>query len=424
MNLLVIGSGGREHALVWKLAQSPRVKKIFCIPGNGGIAGLAKCIKIDILDFPQLITFAKDNKIALTVVGPEAPLAAGIVDAFLEAGQPIFGPSAAVAILEASKVFAKEFMVKNGIPTAGYRVFSSATEAKRYIGSVGVPCVIKADGLAAGKGVIIATTKAEAIKSIEEIMESKMFGAAGKRVIIEEFLDGEEVSVIAITDGRTIIPMLPAQDHKRIFDRDKGPNTGGMGSYAPAPICDKAMLARVKKEILEPTVQGMSAAGRPFVGVLYAGLMLTAKGPKVLEYNVRFGDPETQAILSLMKTDLLDICQAAIAGQLKGFEILWHQGFAVCVVASVKGYPGEYPKGIPITINQVPKHTTVFHAGTALNASGQLVTAGGRVLSVTSNGSSITEAIDNAYTAIEAISFDSMYYRKDIAAKALANAKD
>ena len=420
MNVLVIGGGGREHALVWKLSKSPIVDKIYCTPGNGGIGSepSTECISIDVLDFAGLIDFAKKNNIGLTIVGPEIPLTEGIVDAFEKEGLAIFGPSKAAAELEGSKAFAKDFMKKYNIPTAEYGTFVNPQEAKEYVKKLGTPCVVKADGLAAGKGVIIAMTEEEAIQAIDEIMDDKKFGDAGSQVVIEEFLEGEEVSLLALTDGITVVPLLPAQDHKRIFDNDQGPNTGGMGAYAPAPLCDAAMLKWVQENILKPTVDGMKKEGRTFKGVLYAGLMVTNKGPKVLEFNVRFGDPETQPILFLLESDLVSICNAVIDGTLDQTELKWYQGSAVCVVIAAEGYPDAYQKGNPITISEVSDCTKVFHAGTKLD-NGQLVTSGGRVLGVTSKGESLEQAIGNAYNSVGQVNFVGMQYRKDIGAKAL-----
>ena len=418
MNVLVVGGGGREHALVWKLSKSPMVDKIYCAPGNGGIANGAVCVSIDILDFAGLIDFAKRNNVELTIVGPEVPLTQGIVDAFEKEGLAIFGPSKMAAELEGSKAFAKDFMKKYNIPTAEYSTFANSHEAKEYVRKLGAPCVVKADGLAAGKGVIVAITEEEAIQAIDEIMEDKRFGDAGRQVVIEEFLQGEEVSLLALTDGNTVVPMLPAQDHKRIYDNDQGPNTGGMGAYAPAPICDASMLKWVQENILQPTVAGMKREGRPFKGVLYAGLMITNKGPKVLEFNVRFGDPETQPILFLLESDLVQVCNSVINETLSQIDLKWHQGHAVCVVIASGGYPNDYEKGKPIIIGEMPDSTKVFHAGTMVN-NGQLVTSGGRVLGVTSRGETLDQAIKNAYKSIEKIYFPDMHFRRDIGAKAL-----
>ena len=421
MNILVIGSGGREHALVWKFSQSPKVKNIYCIPGNGGIADIAECIDIDQLDFSAIINFVKKNDVGITIVGPEAPLSAGIVDAFQQAGLAIFGPSKVAAELEGSKAFAKDFMKKYNIPTAQYSTFTVAEEAAEYVKLINGPCVVKADGLAAGKGVIVAMTEAEALTAIAEIMQDKKFGAAGQKVVIEEYLEGEEVSILAITDGKNIVPMLPAQDHKRIHDNDRGPNTGGMGAYAPAPVCDDSLLKWVQENVLKPTVKGMEKEGRTFKGVLYAGLMVTQTGPKVLEFNARFGDPETQPIIMLLDSDLLDLCQASINGTIQEDMLTWKQGSAVCVVVASGGYPEGYEKGKEICIGEIPSNTQIFHAGTAINKEGKLVTAGGRVLGVTSSGKTIGDAIENAYQAINRVYFDEMHFRTDIGKKAQLN---
>jgi len=418
MNVLVIGGGGREHALVWKLSKSPIVDKIYCAPGNGGIASEATCVAIDVLDFVGLVEFAKKNSIGLTIVGPEVPLTEGIVDIFEKEGLAIFGPSKVAAELEGSKAFAKDFMKKYNIPTAEYETFVDAHKAKEYIKKLGVPCVVKADGLAAGKGVIIAMTEAEAIQAIDEMMGDKKFGDAGSQVVIEEFLEGEEVSLLALTDGTTVVPMLPAQDHKRIFDNDQGPNTGGMGAYAPAPLCDDTMLKLVQENILQPTVDGMKKEGRTFKGVLYAGLMVTKKGPKVLEFNVRFGDPETQPILFLLESDLISVCNSVINETLDQIDLKWYQGYAICVVIASAGYPDDYQKSKSITIGEVPGSTKVFHAGTKID-NGQLVTSGGRVLGVTSKGETVAKAIENAYSSIDKINFAGMQYRKDIGSRAI-----
>ncbi len=419
MNVLVIGGGGREHALIWKLRESPSVDEIYCAPGNGGILDLATCIDIDVLDFAGLIDFVKKNKVELTIVGPEVPLTEGIVDAFEEAGLAIFGPSKKAAELEGSKAFAKDFMKKYKIPTAEYMTFVSASEAKEYIRKIGAPCVVKADGLAAGKGVVVAMTEDEAMKAVDEIMKDRRFGDAGQQIVVEEFLDGEEVSLLALTDGKTVVPMLPAQDHKRVFDNDQGPNTGGMGAYAPAPICDASMLEWVHENILKPTVEGMKNEGRLFRGVLYAGLMITKKGPIVLEFNVRFGDPETQPILLLLQSDIIPVCNSVINGTLDGSILKWYQGSAVCVVVASGGYPNEYDKGLPISIAEMPEHTKVFHAGTMTNDDGQLVSSGGRVLGVTSQGVTLEMAIKNVYESVVKVNFEHMHFRKDIGAKAL-----
>ncbi|RDV84831.1 phosphoribosylamine--glycine ligase [Ammonifex thiophilus] len=421
MRVLVVGGGGREHALVWKLAQSPRVERLYCAPGNAGIERLATCVPIKATDLEGLLAFARQEKIDLTVVGPEAPLAAGIVDLWEQAGLRIFGPSKQAATLEASKVFAKTLMQRYGIPTARAAIFASPEEAKACVRSWGAPCVVKADGLAAGKGVVVAATVEEAEKAIEDMMVRRVFGAAGKRVLIEEKLEGEEASVIALTDGKAVLPLLPAQDHKPVYDGDKGPNTGGMGAYAPAPMVNQAMLERVQKEILEPAVRGLAAEGVVYRGALYAGLMLTGEGPKVLEFNVRFGDPETQPLLYLLESDLLEALEAALDGRLEEVKLSWHPGAAVCVVLAAAGYPGPARTGDEIKgLEELEdkEGIMVFHAGTRREG-GRFLTAGGRVLGVTARGKDVREARERAYEAVKHISFPGMHYRRDIGLKAL-----
>lgn len=419
MKVLVVGGGGREHALVWKLLQSPKVEKIFCAPGNAGIASMATCVDIKADDVTSLLNFARQENIDLTVVGPEGPLTAGIVDSFSEAGLKIFGPSAKAAAIEGSKVLAKEIMLKYNIPTAQYASFSNPEEAIAYIEKHGAPCVVKADGLAAGKGVIVASSQAEAIESVKTIMTERAFGSSGDNVVIEECLVGEEVSILAFTDGETVIPMLPAQDHKQIFDGDRGPNTGGMGAYAPAPVCTPEVYRVAVEDVLIPMVKAMAAEGRPYKGVLYAGLMVTPDGPKVLEFNARFGDPEAQPVLMMLKSDLVDIMLAVISGSLKDTPITWKKGASVCVVLASAGYPGNYKKGDKISgLDQTPEDIQVFHAGTELRDE-QIVTAGGRVLGVTATGRDIPDAINRAYEGVEKIHFDGMQYRRDIGQKAL-----
>ncbi|KJS15878.1 MAG: phosphoribosylamine--glycine ligase [Peptococcaceae bacterium BRH_c4b] len=419
MKVLVIGGGGREHALVWKISQSPRVAEIFCVPGNAGITGLAKCVDISGEDVDGLLAFALQEKIDLTVVGPEAPLTLGLVDAFEKAGLRVFGPSARAAAIEGSKVLAKDIMAKYGIPTARYAAFDTAPAAEEYIRQLGAPCVVKADGLAAGKGVIVAATEQEAVDAVRLIMSQRAFGSAGDMVVIEECLVGEEVSILAFTDGETVIPMLPAQDHKQIYDGDRGPNTGGMGAYAPAPVCTPELYNFALEKILAPTVKGMASEGRSYRGVLYAGLMVTADGPKVLEYNARFGDPEAQPVLMLLETDLVEIMEAIIDRRLADIEIKWKKGAAVCVVLASGGYPGSYRKGDVISgLGQETAGVMVFHAGTALR-DGTVVTSGGRVLGVTALGDDIPSAINQAYAGVRNISFEGMSYRKDIGQKAL-----
>ena len=420
MKVLVIGGGGREHALVWKISQSPQVAKVYCAPGNAGIAQIAKCLPIDPTDLDALLEAAVQNKIDLTVVGPEAPLVAGVVDIFEKAGQRIFGPCKAAALLEGSKVFAKNFMSKYDVPTAAFEVFDDVQEAKIYVEKIGGPCVVKADGLAAGKGVIVANSREEAFAGVEEIMVDKVFGSAGDRIIIEELLEGEEVSMLAFTDGVSVVPMISSQDHKRAYDGDKGPNTGGMGAYSPAPVYTDEIHEAVVRKILEPVIAGLSAEGIRYKGVLYVGLMITDKGPMVLEFNVRFGDPETQPIMLRLDSDFIDIIVAVVEERLHEVEILWAKEPSVCVVLASGGYPGDYEKGKVIhgLDSIMDKDVMVFHAGTKLEK-GQVVTSGGRVLGVTSRGISLSAAIEKAYSCIDRISFDNMYYRHDIGYKAL-----
>ena len=425
MKVLVVGSGGREHALVWKIAQSPLVDKIYCAPGNAGTAGLAENVEIKADDINGLKTFAQKNKIGLTVVGPEVPLVAGIVDLFEKDGLKIFGPRQAAARIEGSKVFCKQIMAKYDIPTAQAGIFDKSAEAIAYINEMGAPIVVKADGLAAGKGVIVAQTKAEAIDAVKLIMEKKEFGAAGAHVVIEECLIGEEASIIAFTDGISIVPLASSQDHKRIFDHDEGPNTGGMGAYSPAPVVTDRLMAEIGVTILKPFVAGLRQEGIVYQGVLYAGIMVTKKGPLVLEWNARFGDPETQPILMRMKSDIVPIFQAVIDGKLDDRLIEWDERAAVCVVLAAGGYPGKYEKGVPIEglekIDQL-EDVMVFHAGARGEGRG-VVTAGGRVLGVTALGSSIKFAIEKAYRAVNLIHFKGMQYRKDIGKKALKHEK-
>jgi len=419
MRILVVGGGGREHALVWKLRQSPRVTEIFCAPGNAGIARLAECVDIAAEDIPGLLDFARRREIDLTVVGPEGPLTRGIVDSFSEAGRRIFGPTARAAAIEGSKVLAKEIMKKYGIPTARYEVFDHAPAAAAYIRRHGAPCVVKADGLAAGKGVIVCRTVDEALQAVETIMVERAFGAAGDRVVVEECLTGQEVSVLAFTDGETVVPMVPAQDHKQVFDGDRGPNTGGMGAYAPAPVCTPEIYRLAREEILLPMVRAMAAEGRPYRGVLYAGLMVTPHGPRVLEFNARFGDPEAQPVLMLLESDLVAIMEAVLEGRLAETPVRWRPGAAVCVVLAAGGYPGAYRRGDPIDgLDAVPPGVEVFHAGTA-RQDGRVVTAGGRVLGVTAAAGDIPAAIALAYAGVERIHFPDMHFRRDIGRKAL-----
>lgn len=419
MKVLVIGSGGREHALVWKLRQSPKVEKMYCAPGNAGIAQIAECVNIKAEDLDGLLAFALKQKIDLTVVGPEVPLTMGIVDKFQENGLKIFGPSGKAAEIEGSKTFAKDLMAKYHIPTAKYGAFTDAIQAKAFLDEVGLPCVVKADGLAAGKGVLICETKEDAQVAIDDILVDNKFGNAGSRVVVEEFLTGQEVSMLAFTDGTTVVPMVSSQDHKRIWDGDKGLNTGGMGAYSPAPVYTPEVHAVVVPKVLEATVAAMKAEGRPFVGILYAGLMLTADGPKVLEFNARFGDPETQAVLPRLKSDLVDIFLAIIDGRLQEQQIEWYEEAAVCVVIASGGYPESSDKGRVITGLEKASETgaIVFHAGTK-ESDGNIVTNGGRVLGISALGKDIAEAIAHAYQGVAEIHFDHMQYRTDIGKKA------
>jgi phosphoribosylamine--glycine ligase len=420
MNLLVIGSGGREHALVSKLKENVDVRKIYCVPGNPGIAEIAECVEMDIMDNAALVAFAKAHHIKLTVVGPEMPLSNGIVDVFQTNGLACFGPTQAAARIESSKTFAKHLMEKYDIPTAKFAVFNDADIAKTYIKDQGAPVVVKADGLAAGKGVVVAMTIKEALAAVDMIMCDGAFGQAGSQVVIEEFLMGEEASILAFTDGKTIIPMVAAQDHKRVYDQDQGPNTGGMGAYAPAPVITPSISEQVMREVLEPTIHAMASEGCPYCGCLYAGLIITEDGPKVIEFNARFGDPETQVVLPLLDSDLVTIMQACIEGTLGELSVAWKNEAAVCVVLAAGGYPEKYNKGDIITgIDEAEQQGShVFHAGTASHEN-QVVTNGGRVLGVTATASDIKQGVAKAYQAIAKIKFKDMHYRKDIAYRAI-----
>ena len=417
MNILVIGSGGREHALYWKLSESPQTEQIYAIPGNPGM-GASAAIALD--DHAAILRFVKEHEIGLVVVGPEVPLMNGLVDELEAAGIRAFGPRANAAEIEGSKSFAKDLMKKYGIPTARYEVFTAAEPARAYIRQEGAPIVVKADGLAAGKGVIVAMTEQEALDAVDAIMEDHSFGDAGARVVIEEFMEGEEASLLAFTDGRTIRPMISAQDHKRAYDGDRGPNTGGMGTYAPAPVMTPEMTECAVEEILKPTIAAMAKEGRVYRGCLYLGLMVTADGPKVVEFNARFGDPETQVVLPLLDSDLVAIMCACADGTLADVPIRWKDGAAVCVVLASGGYPGHYEKGQEIhgLADAEAMGALVFHAGTAMK-DGKLVTNGGRVLGVVGRGADISSAVDAAYAAATKISFKDAYYRKDIAHRAL-----
>jgi phosphoribosylamine--glycine ligase len=421
MKVLVVGGGGREHALVWKIAQNPRVTKIYAAPGNAGMAQLAECIALKADDIAGLVTFGRANGIDLTIVGPEGPLSMGIVDAFGKAGLRAFGPARSAAEIESNKAFTKDLMRKYDIPTASYGTFTDPKAAEEYIRRRGAPIVVKAAGLAAGKGVAVAETVDEAIAALELIMTKKAFGSAGDVVVVEECLCGEEASFMAFTDGRTVVPMASSQDHKRVFDLDKGPNTGGMGAYSPAPIVTREIEQQVMERVMVPTVRAMEQEGRPFKGVLYAGLMIHDGEAKVLEFNARFGDPETQPIMARLDSDLVDIVEAILEERLSSIRISWKPASAVCVVMASGGYPGNYQKGKVIEglenaagLDQV----MVFHSGTAFR-DGKVVTDGGRVLGVTGLGVSVAAAIDSAYRGVRAISFEGAHYRTDIGARAL-----
>ena len=419
MKVLVVGSGGREHALCWKIAQRPDTE-VYVAPGNIGMVDVATLVNIKVDDIAGLVDFAKAEGIDLTVVGPELPLTLGIVDAFQEAGLACFGPNKAAAKLEGSKAFSKELMKKYGIPTAAFDTFTDVDKAKAFVDEISVPCVVKADGLAAGKGVIICMTREEADKAIEDMLTDHAFGDASATIVIEEYMVGPEVSVLAFADGKSVLPMVSAQDHKRIFDGDKGPNTGGMGAYSPAPVYTEALSAEVNKTIIESTIAAMAAEGTPFTGILYTGLMLTEKGPRVLEYNVRFGDPETQPIMVRMKSDIVALFQACVDGKLDEATLEWHDEAAVCVIMASGGYPASSEKGVPIhgLDDIAAEEAIVFHSGTA-EKDGEIVTNGGRVLGVTAKDATIKGAIDKAYAAVEKINFDHMQFRRDIGARAL-----
>ncbi len=427
MKILVIGSGGREHALCWKIAQSKRCEKLYCAPGNGGISQVAEIVNINADDIDGLLNFAKKERIDLTVVGPEAPLVLGVVDIFQKAGLKIFGPTKDLAALEGSKVFAKELMKNLGVPTADFRVFERYEDAVEYVGAKNPPYVVKADGLAAGKGVVICKTEDAAKAALKEMMVEGIFGDAGRRVIIEDCLVGEEASIIVISDGKSVVPLASSQDHKRVFDNDKGPNTGGMGAYSPAPVITEALFKEIMERIIFPVISGLAAEGKPYKGALYAGIMLTDKGVFVLEFNARFGDPETQAILPRLKTDLVGALERAVDGRLANYDMEWDARPCVSVVMVSGGYPGNYEKGMEIrglAEAMKLKDVAVFHAGTKLgkrstNGNSLFITSGGRVLNVTALGSNLKNAIDNCYNAVRLISFDKVHYRTDIGYGAL-----
>ena len=419
MKILVVGGGGREHAIIWKLKQSSIVDKIYCAPGNAGISELAECVPISAMEFDKLISFVKENDIDYTIIGMDDPLAGGIVDAFENANLKVFGPRKNAAILESSKAFAKNLMKKYNIPTAAYETFDNYEAAKIYLEKQDIPIVLKADGLALGKGVLICKTLEEAQQGLKEIMQEHKFGAAGNTVIIEEFLEGPEVSILSFCDGKTIIPMVSAQDHKRAFDNDKGLNTGGMGTFSPSKFYTNEMAEECMKTIFQPTVDAMLKENRPFVGIIYFGLMYTKNGMKVIEYNARFGDPETQVILPRLKTDLLDIMLACTNGTLDNMNIEWYDNAAVCVILASGGYPVSYTKGYEITgLEKISekKNMIVFHAGTE-KKDGKIVTSGGRVLGITGIGNNIDEAIKTAYKGVEIVNFNQKHFRTDIGKK-------
>ncbi|MNB73562.1 Phosphoribosylamine--glycine ligase [compost metagenome] len=421
MDILVIGGGGREHVICWSLSKSPRADKIYCAPGNAGIAQIAECVPIGVFEFDKQAAFAKEKQVGLVVVGPDDPLAAGIVDHLEGEGLRVFGPRKNAAEIEGSKAFMKDLLQKYNIPTAAYRKFTEYEEALAYLREQPIPVVIKADGLAAGKGVTVAYSREEAEQALQDMMVSRVFGEAGSQVVIEEFLAGQEMSILAFVDGETVLPMPAAQDHKPVFDGDKGPNTGGMGTYSPLPHIDGAIIEQSIETIIKPTAKAMVSEGRPFRGVLFAGLMISPDGtPKTVEFNARFGDPETQVVLPRLKSDLLDIFEAAIEGRLGEMNIEWSEEAAVCVVLASAGYPGSYKNGLPIEgLEEAGQEGLIFHAGTAFDEGGRVVTSGGRVLGVVGQGAGIAEARAAAYEAAGKIAFEGKQNRSDIAAKAL-----
>ncbi|MFA6320915.1 MAG: phosphoribosylamine--glycine ligase [Candidatus Omnitrophota bacterium] len=431
MRILVIGSGGREHALCWKIAQSVKCSKIYCAPGNGGIRQTAELVNIEADNVEALLKFAKENRIDFTVVGPEVPLVKGIVDKFQKEGLKVFGPTADLAAIEGSKVFAKALMKKAGIPTAAFEVFENIDDALKYAATKKLPLVIKADGLCAGKGVVICKTPDEVLSTLTSMLVDKAFGAAGEKVIIEDCLAGEEASIIVISDGKNIVPMASSQDHKRIFDGDMGPNTGGMGAYSPAPVITNELFKNIIDTIIYPVINTLAKEGTPYKGVLYAGIMVTKDGPFVLEFNARFGDPETQAILPRLKNDLLDLMEKAVDGKLAGFTTEWDPRPCVSVVLASGGYPNKFDKGMEIKgLDEAVamKDVVIFHAGTrkgrrATDSDKLLITSGGRVMNVTALGDDMNKAIDNCYNAVRLIHFDKMHYRRDIGVRAIGRKK-
>jgi phosphoribosylamine---glycine ligase len=421
MKVLILGSGGREHALAWAVARSPRVSQVVCAPGNGGIAQIARCVPVNLKDLEAMVRLAESERPDLTIVGPELPLSLGIVDALLESGMRAFGPTRAAAMLETSKGFAKRFLQRHNIPTPNYAVCSNAAEVDKAIEIFHPPIVVKADGLAAGKGVIMCDSRATAAEAAHGLFSGALLGEAERQIVIEEFLKGDEISFLCLSDGKHVTPLLPAQDHKRVGEGDTGPNTGGMGVYSTDTLLDPAMSEWILRHIAEPTVHGMAEEETPFIGVLYCGLMMTARGPQVLEFNARFGDPETQAILVRLESDLVEALEACIDGRLAETTMRWAPGASACVVASSGGYPGSYKTGLPITglsAAVLVPGVQVFHAGTA-QVGGQVLTAGGRVLGVTAAAGSLDEALDRAYQAMAEIDFEGMYYRRDIGHRAL-----
>jgi phosphoribosylamine--glycine ligase len=421
MKVLIFGSGGREHALAWAVKRSEKVREIVCAPGNGGMDEIARCVPVDLKDVDDLVRVAIEEQPELTIVGPEMPLSLGIVDALQERGLRVFGPSRAAATLESSKGFAKRFLQRHNIPTANYAVCSTAEELEKAVEIFHPPIVVKADGLAAGKGVLICQSRRTAVEAAQSLFTGSLLGEPERQVVLEEFLTGDEVSFLCLSDGKHVVPLAPAQDHKRIGEGDSGPNTGGMGVYSTDTLLDPGMTEWILRHIAEPTIQGMAQEGTPFVGVLYCGLMMTARGPQVLEFNARFGDPETQAILLRLESDLVEVLEACIDGRLAETELRWSPGASVCVVASSAGYPGSYKTGFPISglaaASRVPG-VQVFHSGSARLGS-RLVTSGGRVLGVSAVGAALEEALDAAYAAVGEIEFEGIYYRRDIGHRAL-----